>query len=117
MGLASWWREKRQAASAQRAALALNTDQTLIGQNVPELLGMSDVDGMAYVLQQIQDWNQHCSPEQAATFTARLKASNEAWASEGLIMPYWGNLWVLRNLQAELGWDVPAVSQSVSSAS
>lgn len=116
MGLGDWWRAKRQAASAQRLSLALNTDQNLIEQHVPELCGMSDVEGMAHVLQQIEAWNQLCSPEESATFVARLQASNEAWAGEGLTMPYWGNLWVLRQLQAELGWDVPAVSRSVLSA-
>jgi hypothetical protein len=113
MGFKDWWQTRKAVAAAERSSLALNTDQGLIELNVPELLGMSDVEGMAYVLQQIQAWNQQCSPEEAATFVARLQASTEAWASEGLTMPYWGNLWILRNLQAELGWEVPTVSQSL----
>lgn len=113
MGLKDWWQARKVTASAQRSSLALNADQGLIGLNVPELLGMSDVEGMAYVLQQIEAWNHQCSQEEAVTFVARLQASKEAWDSEGLTMPYWGNLWILRNLQAELGWEVPTVSRSL----
>jgi hypothetical protein len=110
MGLRSWWRENREKAEATRRSLALNSDQELIAQQVPELIGMSDVEGMAYVVQQIQEWNKTCSKEQAATFARRLIASNESFKADGLTMPYWGNLWVLRTYQTELGFDVPQVA-------
>src|SRR3546814_12100120 len=100
-------------SDANRRSVALNDDQVLIAQQVPELAGMSDVQGMAYVLEQIEDWNKICTPEQAATFSGRLMASNESFNAEGLTMPYWGNLWALRTYQTELGMDVPKVAPSV----
>lgn len=110
MGLRSWWRENRQRAAATRRSLALNDDQELIAQQVPELFGMSDIEGMAYVMREIEEWNKACTPEQAATFAGRLLASNDSFKVEGLTMPYWGNLWVLRTYQTELGYDVPRVA-------
>lgn len=110
MGLASWWRQSRERAAATSRSLAINSDQEIIATQVPELTCMRDVEGMAYVLRQIEGWNKSCSPEEAATFTQRLQASNEAWQADGLTMPYWGNLWVLRNYQRQLGHDVPSVA-------
>src|SRR3546814_10744249 len=66
---------------------------------------MSDVQGMAYVLEQLEDWNKICTPEPAATFSGRLMASNESFNAEGMTIPYWGNLWALRTYQTELGMD------------
>ncbi|WP_230480840.1 hypothetical protein [Sphingomonas sp. Leaf21] len=114
MGLRSWWRKNREKAEATRRSLALNDDQELIAQQVPELMGMSAVEGMAYVMQQIQAWNQTCTMEQAAMFTDRLRSSNESFRADGLTMPYWGNLWVLRTYQAELGFNVPKVAPSAN---
>lgn len=114
MGLVSWWRASRERAAAARRSLAINDDQDLIAQQVPELAGMSDVEGMAHVLKQIEEWNKTCSQEEAATFAGRLLASNDAWTADGLTMPYWGNLWVLRNYQRELGRDVPHVAPPAS---
>lgn len=114
MGLRQWWAKQREAAALTRQSLALNDDKELIAQQVPELIGMSDVEGMAYTLEQIRQWNLTCSPDQAATLASRLATSNEAFKADGLTMPYWGNLWVLRTLQAELGYDVPAVAPPVS---
>ena len=114
MGLRQWWSKRREAAAQTRKSLALNDDKGLIAQHVPELIGMSDVEGMAYTLEQIQQWSLTCSPDQAATLASRLSASNEAFKADGLTMPYWGNLWVLRTLQAELGHDVPAVSSRMA---
>jgi hypothetical protein len=113
MGLLDWLKAKREQSAATRLSYDLNADQALIAQQVPELAGRSDVEGMAYVMQQIKEWNEVCSPDQAATFAGRLKASNEAWQQVGIVMPYWGNLWVLRTYQAELGMDVPAVPPPV----
>jgi len=114
MGLRSWWRENRERAAAIRRSLEINDDQKLIAQQVPELAGMTEVEGMAYVLRQIDEWNQTCTPEQAATFVGRLLASNKSWKAEGLTMPYWGNLWVLRTYQIELGRDVPGVARGLT---
>lgn len=116
MGLLEWWSSYKARAESNRISLALNTDENLIGEHVPELLGMSDVEGMAYVMEQIEAWNQECTKEQATMFVARLAASKDSWDNDGLLMPYWGNLWVLRNLQVEIGWDVPTVSKPVSSS-
>lgn len=113
MGLLSWWKRSRERAEANRRSLAINDDKELIEQQVPELVGMTDVEGMAYVLQQIEEWNKSCTPEQAATFAGRLMASNKSFADEGLTMPYWGNLWVLRTYQTALGYDVPRVAPPV----
>ena len=113
MGLISWWKARRDRAARTRESLALNSDQDLIAQQTPELVGMTDTEGMAYVLRQIAEWNETCSKEQAETFAERLKSSNHSWEAQGLTMPYWGNLWVLRAYQLELGLDVPAVARLV----
>jgi hypothetical protein len=68
--------------------LALNDDKQLIAQQVPELTGMSDVEGMAYTLEQIRQWNLTCSQNQAAALVARLAASDEAFKADGLMMRY-----------------------------
>lgn len=103
MGLREWWRESRDRKAAMRQSLAWNGDQALIAEQAPELVGKSDVEGMAYVLEKIQEWNEICTPEEAATFASRLKASQDSFTAEGLTMPYWGNLVVLRRYQAEIG--------------
>jgi hypothetical protein len=113
MGLRDWWRERQERAAATRRSLELNSDKHLIAQQVPELVGMNDVEGMAYVLRQIDLWNETCTPEQAATLASRLSASTDSFESDGLTMPFWGNLWVLRTYQKELGHDVPYVAPPV----
>lgn len=115
MSLRSWWQQSRKRAAATRLSVAINQDQELIAQQVPELAGMTDVEGMAYVLQQIDKWNETCTPEQATTLAGRLMASNESFDAEGLTMPYWASLWTLRTYQAELGYDVPKVAPAVRS--
>src|SRR3546814_16776607 len=86
MGLLEWWRRNREQADANRRSVALNDDQVLIAQQVPELAGMSDVQGMAYVLEQIEDWNKICTPTQAATISGRLMALNESSNADGWTM-------------------------------
>lgn len=110
MGVLAWWRKRREAQRIVVEDLDANTDQAIIGEQVPELLGMSLVDGMAYVLHQVDLWNETATPEQAAVLAGRLAASHESWRSEGRTMPYWGNLWVLRSYQRELGIPVPSVA-------
>ena len=114
MGLLSWWRNWREAQRILSQDLALNTDQGVIGHQVPELLGMSQVEGMAYALRQIDLWNETATPERAVELAERLIASQEAFSSEGRTMPYWGNLWVLRNYQRELGIPAPHVAPPYS---
>ena len=113
MGLRRWWAKQRETAALTRQSLAWNDDPELIAEQVPELTGMSDVEGMAYTLEQMRQWNLTCSRAEAAALANRLAASNEAFEADGLTMPYWGNLWVLRALQAKLGYDVPAVAARV----
>jgi hypothetical protein len=110
MGLLAWWRDRREAQRARDQDLALNTDQGVIGDQVPELLGMDVVEGMAYLIRQMDLWNETATPERAAELAGRLIASQESFRSEGRIMPYWGNLWVLRTYQRELGIPAPDVA-------
>lgn len=114
MGVREWWTRRREAAALTRLSLALNDNAELIAQQVPELVGMSDVEGMAYTLEQIRQWNLTCTTEESLTLAFRLAASNDSFKQDGLTMPYWGNLWVLRTFQAELGKDVPAVAPHFS---
>lgn len=110
MGLRTWWRAKREADKALAADLALNTDQRVIADQVPELLGMSDVEGMAHVLSAIDEWNGYASQEEALELHRRLTQSQDSFTVQGRRMPYWGNLWVLRNYQRELGIAAPVVA-------
>ncbi len=110
MGLKSWWRNYRARAALDRKSIELNENQDLIAAQVPELTDMTSVEGMAYVLEQINEWNKDCTPEQAQELATRLAASQESFTADGLVMPYWGNLWVLRTYQLELGLDVPRVA-------
>ena len=64
-----------------------------MAQQVPELADMTEVESMVYILRQIDEWNKTCTPEQAATLSRRLMASNGTlFKAEGLTMPYWGPL-------------------------
>lgn len=114
MGLRNWWKRNREQSASDRLSLEINSDQDAISTQVPELQGMTEVERMAYVMQQIQDWGRLCTSEEAAEFRQRLGSSNAAWEADGLIMPYWGNLWVLRTYQAQLGLPVPQVAPSVN---
>lgn len=112
MGLMSWWRERRAAQKLLAADLALNRDQKVIGEQVPELLGMDDVEGMAHVLDAIREWNTYATPDQALRLSTLLQESQEAFKADGRTMPYWGNLWVLRNYQRDLGIAAPEVARA-----
>lgn len=116
MGLLSWWNASREKAAFNRRSLAISDDKELRASQVPELIGMSDVEGMAHTLQAIENFHQACSPEESAEFRRRLLGSQQSFTAEGLLMPYWGNLWVLRTYQRELGLDAPAVAPPVASA-
>jgi hypothetical protein len=116
MGLRSWWRSNRAHAANVRRSLAINDDQELIAVQVPELSGMSDVEGMAYTLQQINEWKATASPEQIAEFSRRGRESMAAFEKDGLTMPYWGSLWILRTYQKSLGLDAPAVAPPVQNS-
>lgn len=102
MGLLEWWAARRLRAEQTRRSLAINDDEQAIAAMVPELAGMGFVAGGAHVLREVDRFNETCTPEQAAEFAGRLIASQQAWADDGLTMPYWGNLVVLRRLQEEI---------------
>lgn len=110
MGILDWWREKREQDARTRKSIELARDEELIAAQVPELTSMNEVERMAFILEEIENWNKICTPIQAAKFEQDLLESNEVWEREGLIMPYWGNLWVLRSVQRDLGLDVPWVA-------
>jgi len=44
----AWLKARREKAELTRRSLAMNSDQSLIAEQVPELGGMSEVDGMAH---------------------------------------------------------------------
>ena len=100
--ITNWWHTQRRTASLTRRSVAINDDKAAISQMAPELIGMSFVEGGAYILKQIEAFNSSSTGEQRMEFAARLLASNQSWADKGLTMPYWGNLVVLRRFQAEL---------------
>lgn len=102
MGLRQWWTENRKNAELTRRSVELNEDESLIALQVPELAGMGFVAGGAHILKAIQAFRETCTPQQQIEFSRRLQSSNDSWAQEGLTMPYWGSLWVLRTYQAEL---------------
>ncbi|MXP43069.1 hypothetical protein [Allopontixanthobacter sediminis] len=77
---------------------------------------MSEVEGMAHTLQAIDGFHQACAPDESIEFRRRLLGSQEAFKADGLTMPYWGSLWVLRTYQAQLGMDAPAVAPPVENA-
>jgi hypothetical protein len=112
MGLLSWLRKKSETDDATRRSLAINDDKELISSQVPELAGMDTVEGMAYALRQIDHWKAQTTPDQISEFINRGKRSIASFEAEGLTMPYWGALWVLRTYQRELGLDVPQVAPS-----
>lgn len=113
MGIRKFISEHLQANKAAKELVALNENQEIIAIQVPELSGMNSVEGMAYVMTQIQDWNKVCTAQNALEFAHRLAGSHDAMKAEGLQLPYWANLWVLRTYQKELGFDVPAVALKV----
>ncbi|MGQ2930796.1 MAG: hypothetical protein ACT6Q3_10015 [Sphingopyxis sp.] len=107
-----WWKRWRDRTAETKASLAISDNIEFRASQVPELIGMEDVEAMAYILKQIEEWNSICTSSQSAEYASRLKASGDAWNEQGLTMPYWGNLWVLRTYQSELGLSVPPVSQA-----
>ena len=114
MSLFSWWKNNREQNRKLQDDLALNSDQTLIGEQVPELLGKAEVEGMAFVLEEIRKWRATASVEEGDELQRRMRGSSEALDVEGRIMPYWANLWLLRTYQQQLGLDVPWVAPKIS---
>ena len=115
MGLRKWWSAYQVKAEEIRYSTKLNSDQSEIAFQVPELVGMSDVEGMAYTLQQIDAWKATCTIEEASEFSRLGQLSIESFENNGLMMPYWGSLWVLRTYQKSLGLDVPDVAPPANS--
>lgn len=103
MGLRQWWARRKQVDAANRKSLEINDDERAIAEHAPELSGLGYVAGAAYVLREIDAFMESAAREDAAELAGRLIASQSSWTSEGLTMPYWGNLVVLRRLQDEIG--------------
>lgn len=102
MKLFEKWAERRAKADANRRSLAINNDETLIAQHAPEVVGMGFVKGAAFVLEELRRFRANCSPNQAQELARRIGESQLSWEDQGLTMPYWGNLVVLRRFQEEL---------------
>ena len=114
MGLLNWLRGKTMATNAAKRSLALNDDRELMASQVPELAGMDMVEGMAYALRHIDQWKAVATPSQLSEFRRRGNESIASFEAQGLTMPYWGSLWILRTYQRQLGFDVPEVAAPVS---
>jgi hypothetical protein len=108
--LAAWqrWRVK---AAADRLSMKINDDVELRAHYTPELIGMSDVEGMAHTLEQANVWKAECSPEDLQEWGLFAGALHDQWVANGLTMPYWANLWALRTIQRRLGFKVPPVAE------
>ena len=111
----AWLKTHREKAERARRSVAISNDQSLIADQVPELAGMSDVEGMAHVFVVLDEFRANSTQEQRNELQRRLGESSASFDQQGLTMPYWGNLWVVRTYQAQLGWDVPAVKPPVQS--
>ena len=92
----------RERNELNRRSVALSEDETLIAAHAPEVASMGFVNGGAFVLSAIREWKATANEAELHEFARRLQASQESWTAEGLTMPWWGNLKVLRDYQAEL---------------
>ncbi len=108
MGLRNWWNASREKAAVARCFSDINEDQVLIEAQVPELAGMTSVQGIAHSLQQFIEWNSTCTTQDAAEVAGRVAASCESLRAQGLPVPYWCDLWVLRRYQAASAVERPA---------
>lgn len=122
MGLGGWLSERKLAATTRTAERRrqnehrrTSQDPAVIASQVPELAGMTDVQGMAYTLEQVRNWRASVPVELGAELDQRLRDSQKGFTDIGLVMPYWGNLWVLRTYQRSLGLNVPEVAPVVGS--
>lgn len=92
----------RERNEANRRSIALSEDEALSAEHAPEVAGMGFANGGAFVLSAINEWKVGASQAELQEFARRLQASQASWTAEGLTMPWWGNLKVLRDYQAEL---------------
>ncbi len=102
MGIREWLRVRQRRIELTRRSVDLSNDERLIAENAPELSGMGFVKGAAFVLEQIDEFNKTATEAHSIELAGRLLASNRSWEADGLAMPYWGNLVVLRRLQADI---------------
>jgi len=100
MRFRDWWMGGLEKAKVARRSADLNEDQVSIEARLPELAGLDSVEGAAYSCQQFLEWNCTCTVKQASEVAGLIAASSERWRAEGLLIPYWGDLWVLRRYQA-----------------
>lgn len=113
MSILDWLRPRDGQSDGHDQSLAWSKDDGLIERNVPELGDMSDAEAMEHTRSALFEWMQTASESQRDEFGKRLSHWNESFQSHGYFMPFWVNLWVLRSLQAELGQNAPAVSESL----
>lgn len=92
----------REQNEANRRSVELSEDEGLIAEHAPEVAGMGFVDGGAFILRAIKEWQATASQAELHEFARRLQASQASWTAEGLTMPWWGNLKVLRDYEADL---------------
>jgi hypothetical protein len=102
MGFAAWWNGYRRRASLAQHALEMTCDARAMTRMAPEIAGMSAAQGGRYVRQRIAIFQECGTPGEAATLATRLSQAQRMWEGQGLPMPYWGDLVVLRTLQAEI---------------
>ena len=102
MSIRGWWNARKAKSERTQMSVDINEDEDAISLMAPEVAGMGFVRGGAFVLKALDEFNQGCTHEQSLELAARLIASQESWQSEGLTMPYWGSLVVLRKLQSEI---------------
>ena len=109
MGLRNWWAGVRQRPALSPIEAAAR-NPALIASQVPELAGMPELEGMAYTFREIERWRSTASPKEWRELQRRRGKSIAYSEAKGLVMPYWGDLWLLRTYQRQLGQDVPWVA-------
>ncbi len=106
------WREWRAKAAANRLSMKINDDVELRAHYTPELIGMTDVEGMAYTMEQADFWKVGCSPHHLQELRRFVGSIHDEWAAHSLTVPYWATLWALRTVQTRLGLNVPKVAEN-----
>ena len=109
MGQRKWWANVRRGP-ALSALEAATRNPVFIASQVPELAGMPVLEGMVHTSREIEHWRSTASPQEWQELQRKRSKAVAYSVAKGLAMPYWGDLWLLRTYQRELGQDVPWVS-------
>jgi hypothetical protein len=98
MAIVAWW------IGRDRRALTAPCpdDEQAINRHAPEVAGMDPAKAAAFVRSSLALFHEGCLPIQEKILAAWLSDARRVWQAQGLAMPYWGNLVVLRSLQAEI---------------